>query len=74
MDIYDINVAIELKMQQFKDKDINITEEDIKTFLDKFYFKHKDEGKRSLNAFIKDDNITDIVNFLMSEAIINPKF
>ncbi len=74
MDIYDINIAVEMKLQQFKEKNINVTEEDIKSFLEKVYFKHKDEGKRSLNAFIKSDNITDIVNFLMSEAIINPKF
>ncbi len=74
MDIYDINIAIKQKIEQFKEKNINVTEEDLRTFIEKVYFKHKGEGKRSLSAFVKDDNISDIVNFLMSEAIINPKF
>lgn len=74
MDIYDINTAIKQKKQQFDDKNINVTEEDIKSFLDEVYFKHNKEGKRTLNAFVKDDNLTVIVNFLMSQAIINPKF
>ncbi len=74
MDIYDVEVAINIKKQQFKEKNINVTTEDLKGFLEKVYFKHKTEGKRSLNAFVKDDNINDIINFIMSEAIINPKF
>ncbi len=66
--------AINEKLKQFKEKNINVTKEDIESFLEKVYFKHEQEGKRSLNAFVKTDNITDIVNFLMSEAIINPSF
>ncbi len=74
MKINDINLAIEMKKMQFEKRGINVTKTDIKKFLKKVYFVHKDDGKNTLSNFVKEDNVNDIVSFLMSEAIINPKF
>ncbi len=72
--INDIDLAVDMKKMQFESRGINVTKTEIKRFLKKVYFVHKDDGKNTLNNFVKEDNISDIVSFLMSEAIINPKF
>ncbi len=74
MKINDINLAIDMKKMQFETRDINVTKADIRRFLKKVYLVHKDDGKHTLTNFVKEDNISDIVSFIMSEAIINPKF
>ncbi len=74
MKIHDIDLAINMKLMQFEQKNIKVTKRDIKKFLKKIYFVHRDDGKDTLTNFVKEDNISDIVNFIMSEAIINPKF
>ncbi len=74
MKIHDIDLAIDIKIMQFEHRDIKVTRTDIKKFLKKVYMVHKDDGKNTLTNFVKEDNISDIVSFIMSEAIINPKF
>ncbi len=73
MKIYDVDLAIEMKMMQFETRGINVTRNDIKKFLKKIYLVHRMDGRHTLTNFVKEDNISDIVSFLMSEAIINPK-
>ncbi len=74
MKINDINLAIDMKKMQFETRGINVTKADIRKFIKKVYLVHKDDGKHTLTNFVKEDNISDIVSFVMSEAIINPKF
>ncbi len=74
MKINDINLAIDMKKMQFEQRGINVTKADIRKFLKKVYLVHKEDGKNTFNNFVKEDNVNDIVSFLMSEAIINPKF
>lgn len=72
MKIHDLELAVDLKINQFEARNIKVSRTDIKKFLKKMYFVHKDDGVRTLTNFVKEDNINDIVSFLMSEAIINP--
>lgn len=65
---------IKEKIKQFKNLDININEEDLLKFLSSFYFIHNQETNDNLEKFLAEDNVEDIISFLMSDAIINPKF
>lgn len=73
MKIYDLDLAIDMKLMQFEQRNINVTRNDIKKFLKKIYLVHKNDGTLTLTNFVKEDNINDIISFLMSDAIINPK-
>ncbi len=74
MKIHDLDLAIEMKLMQFEQRNIKVTKRDIKKFFKKVYLVHKEDGKNTFNNFVKEDNISDIVSYIMSEAIINPKF
>lgn len=65
--------VINKKIKQFDKKKINVEEKDIIKFLNEVVFKTEKPTKKLINDFIKEDNTKDIVNFLMSDAIINPK-
>lgn len=62
------------KISLFEEKDINITVDDLLKFLDNIYFKHCERTEENLEKFLLEDNIEDIINFLMSDALINPSF
>ncbi|NQX83253.1 MAG: hypothetical protein HRS50_00870 [Mycoplasmataceae bacterium] len=74
MDKFNIEKIIKIKLSQFKEKKINIESEDIKKYLDNVYFKKQNINLESLKLFVSSNNINDIIDFLMSDAIINPKF
>ncbi len=74
MEILDIKNALKSKKEQFDQRNIIVTESDLLLFLEKVYFKFNEGTLEALNAFINDNNVDDIVNFLMAEAIVNPKF
>ena len=66
--------AINLKLKEFKGKDINVSYVDIKKYLRNVYFRKKEISREELIKFVYEDNIESIISFLMSDAIINPKF
>lgn len=65
---------INKKIEIFKSKAINVEPSDISNFLENIYFKHNKINEENLKKFLDEDNIEDIVQFLMSDALINPKF
>lgn len=62
------------KILMFKSRNINVDEQDLTKFLDNVYFKHCEMTDDNLEKFLIEDNIEDIISYLMSDAIINPKF
>ncbi len=66
--------VINKKIDQFKERNINIDADDILNFLENVYFKHNQKNEDSLMVFLEANNLDDIINFLMSDALINPKF
>lgn len=67
-------VILKKKIEAFKSRNINVDREDLIKFLDNVYFKHNKENKKTLEKFLLEDNFEDIISYLMSDAIINPKF
>ncbi len=66
--------VINKKINRFKERNINIDADDILNFLENVYFKHNQKNDDSLRVFLEANNLDDIINFLMSDALINPKF
>lgn len=62
------------KISLFNERNINITADDLLKFLDNIYFKHCERTEENLEKFLSEDNIEDIISYLMSDALINPKF
>jgi len=52
---------------------IDVSLNELFLYLEKFYFKFRKRSVKSLNKFLYEDNKDEIVEFLFSEAIINPK-
>ncbi len=69
-----LDEAINLKMKEFENRKINIQYSNIKQFLREVYFRNQLVTREKLINFVYEDNIEDIVSFLMSDAVINPKF
>lgn len=70
-----LDKTIRRKIKQFSKRDIIIEYDDLKKYLIDFYFVNINEkNKKNLSKFLKDNNINEIVDYLMSDAIVNPKY
>lgn len=71
---FDIEGSINKKIQQFEERNIIIEYEDVEKYLMNIYLKKQRVSDQALIDFVNMDNIDEIVAYLMSEAIINPKY
>ncbi len=65
---------INKKITLFKRRDINIEVKEINSFLENVFFKYNEKNEKSLMKFLDEDNFEEIIQFLMSDALINPRF
>ncbi len=70
---FDIEGTINKKIKQFNQRKIKVEFSDVKKYLNDVYFANKRISDKALREFVDEDNISDIIDYLMSDAIVNPK-
>ncbi|NOQ50085.1 MAG: hypothetical protein GQ557_00270 [Mycoplasmataceae bacterium] len=70
---YLLNILIIKMLQLIAEDDIKIDINDLTNFVNKYEFKQIYFGKRELIKFVRTKKTSEIVDFVWTEAIINPK-
>ncbi len=71
---FDTEETINKKIKQFNQKNIRVDFDDVEKYLKEVFLKDKRISNKLLEQFVKENNINEIVDYLMSQAIINPSF